>query len=354
MIHTRKSRPPVKNPFTRRILNREEKQSRPSFTGLRKDLTSPPGLELTSVQMPLTIGPAALPIATTSTAPPTSKAPRPPTPPRNITIQPVTATTLSAYRRLITALLPIRYQDKYYAESIANPTSSSLALCAVWHDPNNPSHPISPTHSGTNTTLNLTLPPGEVVAGIQCCLEPLPPSVTKPPSRSNPTLRHPPVSPPLNARSDETRQQLYISTLCTLAPHRSRGIATALLDQIVHTLLTHADYTHLVVERLYAHVWEANEEALGWYAMRGFEVGERVEGYYRKLRPSGGRVVRRAIGVMDRVRVNGAAFENEGGGDGQGVGGDVVALGLGMEEGQPDEEEGLKRRRARDTFGGVG
>lgn len=47
---------------------------------------------------------------------------------------------------------------------------------------------------------------------------------------------------------------------------------------------------------VYAHVWEANEEALEWYRRRGFVVGERVEGYYRRLKPQGARVVRRRVG----------------------------------------------------------
>lgn len=94
------------------------------------------------------------------------------------------------------------------------------------------------------------------------------------------------------------------------------------------------------VKEIYAHVWEANEEALGWYGKRGFEVGgEVVEGYYRKLRPSGARVVKRKVGVGDWVGVvegwkkdteerdevvkregEGGANGKEGGGDGVGNG----------------------------------
>ena len=60
------------------------------------------------------------------------------------------------------------------------------------------------------------------------------------------------------------------------------------------------------VKEIYAHVWEANEEALGWYVKRGFELrGDVVEGYYRKLRPSGARVVRRRVGVGDWVEAVG-------------------------------------------------
>lgn len=39
---------------------------------------------------------------------------------------------------------------------------------------------------------------------------------------------------------------------------------------------------------------------------RGFEVeGEMVEGYYRKLRPSGARILRRRVGVGDWVDAGG-------------------------------------------------
>ena len=55
-----------------------------------------------------------------------------------------------------------------------------------------------------------------------------------------------------------------------------------------------------------------------WYRQRGFEVEEGiVEGYYRKLRPSGARVVRRRVGVKDWIRAG-----KEEGIDGLGVGKD--------------------------------
>ena len=58
-------------------------------------------------------------------------------------------------------------------------------------------------------------------------------------------------------------------------------------------------------------MWEANEEALEWYVKRGFEVGtDVVEGYYRKLRPSGARVVKRKVVVTDWVDVRGGWKDN--------------------------------------------
>lgn len=44
---------------------------------------------------------------------------------------------------------------------------------------------------------------------------------------------------------------------------------------------------------MWAHVWEASEEALKWYMKRGFVVEEEIiRGYYRRLKPGGARVVR--------------------------------------------------------------
>ena len=44
-----------------------------------------------------------------------------------------------------------------------------------------------------------------------------------------------------------------------------------------------------------AHVWEVNDGGLGWYCKQGFETGELLKGYYRKLRPDGARLVRRGV-----------------------------------------------------------
>ena len=46
-------------------------------------------------------------------------------------------------------------------------------------------------------------------------------------------------------------------------------------------------------------MWEANIDALEWYQKRGFILGELVQGYYRRLKPDGARIVRRVISVKD-------------------------------------------------------
>lgn len=128
----------------------------------------------------------------------------------------------------------------------------------------------------------------KVIGGIQCRIEPIPTV----PSNSTPT-------PPQFA--------LYVQTLATLSPYRSLGVASALLDAIVTAALQyHSSASGHVVE-VYAHVWEANEDALEWYVKRGFQIEQGVvEGYYRKLRPSGARIVKRRLGVGDWLRVKDA------------------------------------------------
>ncbi|KAK0507262.1 hypothetical protein JMJ35_010300 [Cladonia borealis] len=201
--------------------------------------------------------------------PPNATKPLPP----NLTIEPVTTKTLQAYRRLITLLLPIRYPDKFYHESLENATPDSIALCVLWHEP------------GT--------PDPKVIAGIQCRRVETPIS----PSSTFPT-------------SPTTQQTLYIQTLATLAPYRSLGVATALLDAVITTAIRR--YEH--VTSVYAHVWEANTDALEWYGKRGFEIEKGVvEGYYRKLRPMGARIVRRRLGVGDYLGVGEGVGDREDG-----------------------------------------
>lgn len=201
----------------------------------------------------------------------------------NITIEPTSPATLPSFRRVITLLLPIRYPDKFYKESISDPTSSSLSHVALWRENPRPgkrkrSSSAQPSTADSSSPSETTAesPSPIVIGGIQCRLEPVP-------------------SPA------EPEQHLYIQTLGVLSPYRDLGIATHLLNTMIATMIQH--YKH--VTEMYAHVWEANEEALTWYMRRGFAVEkELVEGYYRRLRPGGARVVRRRVGVGDYLAVS--------------------------------------------------
>ncbi|KAL8824871.1 MAG: hypothetical protein Q9191_004763 [Dirinaria sp. TL-2023a] len=180
-------------------------------------------------------------------------------------IHPITPSTVPSYRRLITVLLPIRYPDRFFGDSVADTTETALARVALWRD--------VPT---SGTMISSDLASGKVVGGIQCRLE-------DPPSDSSDT------------------RQLYIQTIAVLSPFRRCGIAANLLDTIIKTIIEHYEK----VTHIYAHVWEANIEAIEWYRHRGFAIEEGViEGYYRRLKPSGAKVVRRRIEIADHLAVN--------------------------------------------------
>ncbi|KAL9024871.1 MAG: hypothetical protein Q9196_006197 [Gyalolechia fulgens] len=222
---------------------------------------------------------------------------------QQVSIVPITEATISSFRRIISLLLPIRYPDKFFAESIANPTSSSLARVVIWHErprtakrkqEQKPSHSgdapdLVPSNSNSSTTTQPDDVPGTVVGGIQCRLEQLP---------FHPSLI-PFPKPPLDD-SESPRKYCYIQTLALLSPYRSKGIGTALLEAIITTLCTEQSYKGTA--SIYAHVWEANEEALEWYVTRGFQIGNVVKGYYTRLKPAGAIIVWKDLGVKDYLR----------------------------------------------------
>jgi ribosomal protein S18 acetylase RimI-like enzyme len=219
------------------------------------------------LQAPTRPRPKKSPRSSTAVTPlATSRAPTPVTPsslkpaipqlfalrplPPNVDIIPLTEEHLPAYKRLNALTLPVAYPESYYKETMTEPYLS-LTLVALWHS--------SPT--GTGNTAPDAEPP-RLVGAVRCRLLP--------------------------------SSQLYISTIGILAPYRSHGIAMHLLQAIVQKAVElHS------VRSVTAHVWEANEEGLEWYKKRNFEILEKEEAYYRKLRPQGAFLVRKWIGVGD-------------------------------------------------------
>lgn len=72
-----------------------------------------------------------------------------------------------------------------------------------------------------------------------------------------------------------------IMTLGVLAPYRGGGIGSALLRR---ALAACAEVAPEAAEA-YLHVQQGNDDALRFYARHGFEVGETVENYYRRIDP---------------------------------------------------------------------
>ncbi|KAI5851288.1 hypothetical protein DFP73DRAFT_471314 [Morchella snyderi] len=209
-------------------------------------------------------------------------------PNEHIVLRPPTTQNIASLRRLNSLLLPINYPKAFYSDILASPTTTRLTRLAL---------PPPPEGDGEGE--------GEGEGGGDGGEE-----------------------------KTQTGGAIYIMTLCTLSPYRHLGVGTRLVASVLRAAV------ELGCKEVYAHVWEANTEALEWYRRRGFDVdtGEVVKGYYSKLRPAGARVVRRRIGVGDAItfaaRVGGEGkgeeVKGEGEGEGQrGVG--RVGIGGGME-----------------------
>ncbi|MCJ1336614.1 hypothetical protein MMC09_001892 [Bachmanniomyces sp. S44760] len=238
-----------------------------------------------------------------------------------VSIAPIAPNTLPHFRRLIALLLPIRYPERFFTETVSNPDISAISRVALWTDEarNRSKHRRVEVHAnsegrnevtgqsrkaeadqqfrggegncvkqnkgadgGRSTAGKNGEGEGRVIGGIRCRLEDV----------SNLSGNELAVS--------GAERRLYIQTLAVLSPYRSRGIARDLLDSVISSALSTSKETDWKVTEVYAHVWEANEEALRWYGKRGFKISEDIEKeYYRRLKPSGARVVRRKIWVRD-------------------------------------------------------
>lgn len=164
-----------------------------------------------------------------------------------IAIIPVLRSHLPAIQRLTLTLLPVKYPDKFFSGAVDEILPATFSRVA----------------------LSMSKP----IGWIRCCLEPFP-ELTSPPSNATPIYN-----------------RIYIQALCLLAPYRGKGFATALLESILspRLLLEHN------IASIYAHVWECNEDALEWYAKRGFQQVMLVDDYYRKLKPGGAWIVKKDL-----------------------------------------------------------
>lgn len=186
-----------------------------------------------------------------------------------ITVETVKTVHIPSLTRITTTLLPIRYPTSFYTSTITDPVIASLSRVAIYHD-----HPVAEGPSPGSL-------PGtdQVIGGIRCKLE---------------------KQDPGQVIHGREATNLYIQTLHLLSAHRGRGVATSLLNSLlfaptgdgipnqVSDLVKHYNISSVT-----AHVHEANEDALKWYVSRGFKVQDGVvEGYYRRLKPSGAKVVR--------------------------------------------------------------
>lgn len=192
------------------------------------------------------------------------------TPHPHITIETIRTAHIPSLTRITGLLLPIRYPNSFYTNTITDPVVASLSRVAIYHDHPVAAAPNSSASSGSD----------KVIGGIRCRLE-----------RQEPD------------REVEGRvaTNLYIQTLHLLSPYRGHGVAASLLNSLLFATPRDTKaksrvsdiVKHYNIRSVTAHVHEANEDGLRWYVARGFKVQEGVvEGYYRKLQPSGAKIVR--------------------------------------------------------------
>ncbi|KAJ5180026.1 hypothetical protein N7492_003236 [Penicillium capsulatum] len=184
----------------------------------------------------------------------------------HVTIETIKTAHIPSLTRITGLLLPIRYPNSFYTATITDPVTASLSRVAIYHD-----HPVAAVPGSTASSGS-----DKVIGGIRCRLENLPES------------------------KDGLGTNLYIQTLHLLSPYRGHGVAAALLNSLLFASFSESKPPHQVsdlvkhynIRSVTAHVHEANEDGLRWYAARGFKVHEpTVEGYYRRLKPSGAKVV---------------------------------------------------------------
>ncbi|KAG5288195.1 GNAT family acetyltransferase [Histoplasma ohiense] len=204
------------------------------------------------------------------------------TPHPNVTIEPVKTAHIPSLMRITGLLLPVRYPNSFYTATITDSIVASISRVAIYHD--HPVTDITATTFPTTAKAPSLSSSDKVIGGIRCRLEPLPP-----PSELS-------VSCPLRQATN-----LYIQTLHLLSPYRGRGIAASLLDSLIYDSASPPGtpmravsgiVRHYNIQTVTAHVHETNEEALLWYLARGFTIqGGVVEGYYRRLKPGGAKIV---------------------------------------------------------------
>ncbi|KAI9730175.1 MAG: hypothetical protein M1818_008269 [Claussenomyces sp. TS43310] len=170
-------------------------------------------------------------------------------------------------RRINSLLLPINYPDSFYNRLLGPETQPIFSRIILWRE--GPSNGTAPAAAlGDAET--------KVVGGIVCRID--------------------------AADEGADTRTIYIQSLALLSPYRSYGLASHALDDIIAHATSDASPVSRITS-LYAHVWSRNDEALQWYAKRGFAKEEpALHGYYRRLQPDTAWIVRRPLRPSDHLR----------------------------------------------------
>ena len=82
------------------------------------------------------------------------------------------------------------------------------------------------------------------------------------------------------------RSRLYIMTLGVLAAYRNYGIGSKLVESVMEYYASEKDGKLSTVDEIMVHTQTSNTDAMNFYVDKfGFEKGELVENYYKRIDP---------------------------------------------------------------------
>lgn len=165
----------------------------------------------------------------------------------------ITDDNVAQLRMVNTACFPISYNDAFYTDVVKRKDED---LCKfAYHN-------------------------GFVVGEICARVENLPPSNDNKHDDDNGSTTQ------NSGGGGKPRKRVYIMTLGVLAAYRGRRIGTKLVRSVLDHLEEHAGDRYAAVDEIALHVQTSNEGAMKFYVDGfGFEKGERVENYYKRIDP---------------------------------------------------------------------
>lgn len=164
----------------------------------------------------------------------------------------LTEKNVSQLQRLNATIFPVKYNDLFYQEAIKAP--EGFVKLVYYND---------------------------LLVGAVCCRK-------ERQFSSRPAENENGLSSPTSEKSS-----LYILTLGVLAPYRERGVGKKLLSHVLNLVETSPHCKD--VSEVYLHVQDGNDDALRFYRSQGFDVTEKLFGYYKRIEPADCFIVRKTI-----------------------------------------------------------
>ncbi|KAJ0032057.1 hypothetical protein Pint_12710 [Pistacia integerrima] len=144
-------------------------------------------------------------------------------------------------KKLNTALFPVRYNDKYYADALASGEFTKLVIFSMLF-----------AALAVRFSTDFQAYYSDICVGsIACRLE----------------------------KKESGNICVYIMTLGVLAPYRGLGIGTKLLNHVLDLC------SKQNISEVYLHVQTNNEEAINFYKKFGFEITDTIQNYYTNITP---------------------------------------------------------------------